>query len=407
MKPADAATLRRFAKASNAFAFDLYARRRSGPDDLAFSPASLTTALAMAWAGARGETADEMRRALRVEGEASEAVAAAGALVKKMNEAIRSVASKAAPDERQRATREASLRVKNRLFGERAFRFERAFLALTGDLFGAPLEALDFAQAPELARERINDWAKTETAGRIDDLVPPGGLTRETSLVLVNAIYFLGNWRQPFDKRFTSPRPFFAKGAAPRPVPTMHQTAEFKYASGPGCKVLEMSYEGGGLALTIVLPDDRDGLGALEASLSADLFAAVANRLASTLVAVSLPTFNIEPAESLSLADDLVALGMRLAFSPGGADFTGIASPPRPADRLSLGAVYHKAFVKVDEVGTEATAATAVSMIPGGPPPRAAHPIEFRADHPFLFALRDTSTGLILFLGRVLEPKPA
>jgi serpin B len=389
MKPETEATLRRFAKSSNAFAFDLYARRRGDAGDLTFSPASVTTALAMAWAGARGETAEEMRRALHVEGGQADGAAAAGALVARMN------LPSSGP----------TLRVQNRIFGERSMRFEPPFVELTRAAFGAPLEPLDFAGASAQARGRINGWAEEATEGRITELVPRDGVGPDTRLVLVNAIYFLGLWQSPFHERLTKPEPFFAGGGAPKPVPTMHQIGTFGYAAGGGVKALELPYEGGKLALTILLPDGRDGLASLEASLSAERFDAWAGSLKPERVEVRLPTFKIEPAQSLSLGEDLAALGMRRAFSEREADFGGIASPPDPADRIFLGAVFHKAFVRVDEKGTEAAAATAASMPRGGPPP--ARPVEFRADHPFLFVLRDRATGLILFVGRVADPKPA
>ncbi len=380
--------VRQFVKANNAFAFDLYARRRAATGDLALSPASVTTALAMTWAGAKGETADEMKRALHFEADQAGVAAAAGELIGRLN----------APGQK------VKLRVSNRLFGERSFRFEPPYLALTKSAFGAPLEPLDFAHAPEPSRQRINDWAAKETENRVTNLVPANGVDRETRLVLVNAVYFLGTWSKRFDKAFTSAEPFFANGAGARPAPTMRQTETFGYAASDGVKVLELPYEGGDYALTLLLPERRDGLAALEASLTADKFAAWAAALAPTRVAVALPTFKIEPAASLSLGDDLKALGMKRAFERGRAEFFGIASPPEPADRLFVGAVFHKAFVKVDEAGTEAAAATAVAMPRGGRPPPAAPPVEFRADHPFLFALRDAKTGLLLFVGRVTDP---
>lgn len=385
--PVEADAMKSFAKASNAFAFDLYARRRGAPGNLVFSPASLTTALAMTWAGGRGQTADEMKKALRVEGDQVAAVTAAGKLVARLNDPAQKV----------------KVRAKNRLFGQKSFRFEPAYLERTRSAFGAPLEPLDFVKASGEARGRINAWAAQETEGRITELVPPAGIDRETRLVLVNAIYFLGTWQSPFKKASTYPQSFFAPGAAPAPVPTMHQAGTFGYAARDGAKALELPYAGGEFSLTLVLPDRPDGLAALEASLTAEKFDGWVGALAPTRVDLALPKFKLEPAQSLSLGDDLKALGMRLAFDRAQADFGGIANPPDPSDRLFIGAVFHKAFIKVDEEGTEAAAATAVAMPrDGGAAPPAG--VEFHADHPFLFALRDRQTGMILFVGRVTTP---
>jgi len=377
------------AQSSNAFAFDLYAQARAGGGNLAFSPLSLWTALTMTWAGARGETAAQMARVLHLERSVDHVLDPAGRLL----------AGYQAPGQ------PVTLRVANRLFGEKAFAFDPDYLARTRAAFGAPLEAIDFRTAPEAARQHINAWVAEQTADRIKDLVAPGGVNADTRLVLTNAIYFLGDWLAPFTREATRPAPFHLTAAQSKDVPTMHQTARFRFAATDGVKVLELPYQGGDLAMTLVLPDAIDGLGAVEARLAPAAFAGWLAALDATEVLVSLPRLEINPPGALSVGPMLGALGMPLAFDQARADFTGIANPVAAADRLHLDEVFHKAFVKVDEKGTEAAAATAVVMMrpliarrPGTPP------AEFTADHPFLFVLRDLRSGMILFLGRVSDP---
>jgi serpin B len=377
----------RLARSSNAFGLDLYQRLRARGGNLAVSPASVTTALAMAWGGARGPTAGEMQRVLRFEDPPAATMESAGRLVAALTDPGRPL----------------TVRIANRLFGEQHYRFEPAYLAATRGAFGAALEPLDFRTATEPARARINGWVERETERRITSLVPPGGIDAETRLVLVNAIYFLGDWAEPFRREATRPAPFFAAGTTRKDVPTMHQRGFLRFAERDGLKALELPYKGGRLSMLVVLPDRVDGLPALEASLGPRTLEPLVGSLAPQAVDVALPVFEVNPPGSLSLGDALVAMGMALAFDRDRADFTGIASPPDPRDRLHIGAVFHKAFVRVDEKGTEAAAATAVTMPRASAAPPA-KPAVFRADHPFLFFLRDHATGLVLFMGRVADP---
>jgi len=219
-----------------------------------------------------------------------------------------------------------------------------------------------------------------------------------TRLVLANAIYFLGIWGDPFPKRLTAAAPFHLTASESHDVPMMHQAELFRFAVTDGVKVLEMFYKGLALAMTLVLPDQKGGLDAVEARLSPATLDAWFGALAADRVDVALPRFEVDPAGSLALQPTLEALGMPLAFNPNNADFTGITTPS-----LSIDNVFHKAFVKLDEDGTEAAAATAVvahTRRLGPPPPK----VEFHADHPFLFFLRDVRSGMILFMGRVSDP---
>jgi serpin B len=385
--PAGAAADQAHARAVNDFALDIYRRARgTTAGNLALSPFSIFTALAMTLAGARGETASQMRRVLHIEGSTDRALPLAGALLRRYQGPALGV----------------TLRVANRLFGDQAYALEPAFLERTGEVFGAPLEQVDFQDAPAKARGRINGWVAGATEGRIRDLIPAGGIDRLTRLVLANAIYFLGDWRKPFESSATTPEPFGASPAMREQVPTMHQTGRFRFAATDGVRVLELPYQGGELAMVLVLPDASDGIDAVEARLSPAALDAWFGALAPARVSISLPRFQIEP-EGLALADALSALGMPWAFDPDRADFTGIANPPIASGRIAISNVFHKAFVRVDENGTEAAAATGVTMSARSVSVEA-KPVEFRADHPFLFLLVDMRALVILFMGRLCAP---
>jgi serpin B len=374
------------ASRSNQLGFDLYGSLRGAPGNFVFSPASIFVALVMPWSGARGATAAEMSRVLHLDGTPDTVLPQAAALLKSLDEA------------RSKNT----LRVANRLFAEKSYTFDGAYLARMA-AFGAPTENVDFVRAAEAARGHINAWVAQQTADRIRDLLPSGSVTRDTRLALVNAVYLLASWAHPFQEAATRPEAFHVGGGAPRDVPTMHLTENYAYAELPGLKVLNMPYEGGQLAMTILLPSERNGLAALEQRIDAGQLATWISALKPERVAVSLPRFRVDPAQPLALSEELSRLGMPLAFDRRRADFTGIAAPPRAEDRLVVSEVFHKAFVNVDEKGTEAAAATAVVMMrAAGMRPQ--EPKAFVADHPFLFLIRDTKSGLVLFLGRVVDP---
>jgi len=380
---------RRLAGGSNAFGLEILGQLRTTAGNLAVSPASLSLGLLLPWGGARGETETAFRRVLHLEGSPSELLPAWGALARSLQDPARPL----------------TLHVAHRLFGEKSYTFEPAYLEATRAALGASLEPVDFREAPEDARSGINAYVEERTERRIRDLVPPGGVSRETRLVLVNAFYFLGNWRQPFEAEATRPAPFHARPGQSRDVPTMHQTGSFPFVAKGGLKALELAYEGGSAALLLVLPEALEGLPAVEESLDGSALEGIVSALAPTRVAVALPRFEIEPSDSLRLGEVLKRMGLAVAFDRGSADFSGIADPPDPADRLVLDEVFHKAFVRVDEAGTEAAAATATTMLRAASAP-APPEAEFRADHPFLFFVRDVASGLVLFAGRVADPAP-
>jgi serpin B len=381
------AAVSRLARSSNALGFDLYQRLRGEPGNLVMSPASITTALAMPWDGARGETAAQMQRVLHLEGTADEVLATAGRLSRSLQDPSRPVV----------------FRIANQLFAEKTYQLLPAYLARTQKAFGAPVERLDFQKAPEPARQRINRWVEGKTERRIQDLIPPGEVKRDTRLVLVNAIYFLGDWEVPFDRQKTRPAPFHRTASETTDVPTMYRIGGFSIARKDGVTALEVPYKGGELSMTFLIPDEIEGLAALERGLDTNRLAALDSAMQGETVALALPKFEVRPAASLSLGEDLKALGMPLAFDRDRADFSGIANPANPADRLVLAKVFHKGFVRVDEKGTEAAAATAVLAEVAGAAPGAG-PRQVRIDRPFLFLIRDRASGMVLFLGRVSDP---
>jgi serpin B len=372
-----------FATCSNEFGFDLYRRLAAAPGNNVVSPASISISLAMPWVGARGKTAAQMKQVLYFQDQPGPVIATAGELTRALID----------------PKRPGVFRIANRLFGEKTFPFEPVFLEATRAAFGAGLEPTDFHGAPEAARQAINLWVLEQTNQRIRDPVPPGGVSRETGLVLVNALYFLGDWASPFEHAATSPAPFHLSAREERLVPTMHNEGYFHFAARNGLLALKLQCKGGLMSMLLLLPEAREGLAAAEKSLDAAGLAAIVKSLSQTRVDVALPRFEVNPTNSLSLRKLLVALGMGAAFDPAQADFSGIANPPDPKDRLVIGDVFQKAFVKVDEKGTEAVAATAAGSVCLGDPP-----VPFTADHPFLFFILDDATGLVVFMGRVSDP---
>lgn len=366
------------AMAENRFAIDLYQELRSADGNLAMSPASISLALGMTMAGARGDTASIMARTLHVDA-IDDPHAAYAAQLARWNDAARAA---------------YELRVANRLFGERSLRFHDAFVQLTGSRYGAPLEPVDFANAAGGVRRHINGWVEDQTDDRIRDLLPDGSIDGSTKLVLANAIYFKGRWASEFEARDTRPRAFRLAGGASADVPTMHQHGTFQTASADGVRLLELPYAGGELSMVVLLPDDPNGLAAVEERLSADRLAEWIAALSEEDLDVALPRFRIDPPRPIELRSALSALGMELPFTAA-ADFGGMSDAP-----LSIDKVFHKAFVEVNEQGTEAAAATAVVMTEG-----AALTTRFEALHPFLFLIRDRTDGAILFMGRVSDPR--
>jgi serpin B len=385
-EPPDPAAMAALAKAGNAFGVDLYRRVAAAPGNFAFSPMSISLAFAMTHAGARGDTAAEMRRVLRLGADDAALHDSAGRLLATWNDPSRE---------------SYELRVVNRLFGEQQYSFEQPFLDLTRETYRAPLETVDFRNAPEAQRKHINGWVAKQTRDRIPTLLPDGSIDALTRLVLVNAIYFLGSWERPFKPDATADAPFHTLAGRTRTVPMMQQVGFFGYAERDGLQLVDLPYKGDELAMTVVLPRAKKGLPSLEKGLTTAKVTTWLDSLQEHRVRVLLPRFEIRDSR-IDLAEQLRPMGMRLAFDANRADFGGMSRPANPDEALYVSGAYHQTFVKVDEKGTEAAAATAVIMSArGGPPPE---PPEFRADRPFLFMIRDLASGAILFIGRVVDP---
>jgi serpin B len=272
------------------------------------------------------------------------------------------------------------------------------FLAITRNVYHAELAEVDFAGQPEAARARINLWVEQETHEKIKDLVPHGVIKPLTRLVLTNAIYFKGDWSHPFPKAATTDEAFHVSSEQSVQVPLMHRTDDLRFAAIDALSVLELNYGKGELSALFLLPDAIDGLPALEAKLSQENLSRWTAALANRKVDVFLPRFKLSSEFSLSSA--LTAMGMTQAFDENQADFSGISTQ----EKLYISAVLHKAFVDLNEEGTEAAAATAV-VITARAVFRPDPPVIFRADHPFLFLIVDNRTRSILFLGRVTRPQ--
>jgi serpin B len=377
------------------FALDLWGRLKGTPGNLFVSPYSVAAALAMTHAGARGNTAAEMAKVLRLPFEGDRLHAAMGALQGRMNSCEADVW-----DEHQGRTARRKvfdLSVANSLWGQRGAPFRREFLDLTTKHYEAGFIETEFAADPEKARQAINAWVEKKTQDRIRELLRKGDVHAATLLVLVNAIYFKSSWETQFEKEWTRDGPFRTAAGAEVTIPFMHLTEEFRLREEAEFQALVLPYKGGLLSMLILLPRKADGLPALEASLNTAKLRSCLAALGATRVRVSLPRFKIE--SRMTLKATLTAMGMKDAFDASAADFAGIG----PVKPFFISEVVHQTFVNVDETGTEAAAATAVVADGGAPPSR--DPVVFTADRPFLFLIREHATGAILFMGRVENPK--
>lgn len=374
------------ASGNNAFALDLLHQLPDG-GNVFYSPYSISSALAMTWAGARGETEAQMAQTMHFSLDQATLHPAFNALTQALDSR--------AEAEGIEADKAFKLNIANALWGQQGFSFLPEFLDTLALNYGAGMFLVDFLNDPEGASQEINDWVSRETEEKIKDIVPPGAIDAMTRLVLANAIYFKADWASEFTKEDTSDQDFHLADGSMVSVPTMYQNGSFRYARGEGVQALELPYAGDQLSMVILLPDE----GQLD-SLQSDLDAVKLDRLFGKLdyqqVDVYLPKFTYE--YSLSLVDTLVKMGMTDASDPNLADFSGMDG----ARDLFIGDIFHKAFVAVDEAGTEAAAATVVIMELTSMMPESA--IEFRVDRPFLFVIRDIPTGTILFVGRVMNP---
>ncbi len=374
----------------NAFGLALLRRLASGGGNSVISPASIAIALAMARAGARGETATQMDAVLHGFGSDAQAtgVNALDASLAALNQVFAQYAL--GPN----APPEVALQIANAPFAQRDLALEPAYLDALATRFGAGLRLVDFKADPDGARRAINAWVKAQTHDRIPELLGPPAVTRRTRIALVNTIYLKAPWQEPFQTQATAPAPFTLADGSTVSVPTMAGSYFYPYARGTGWWAVQLPYLGT-LALTIIVPDD---LAAFSAALTPAELGRISAALTPQPIALHLPRIGANTGP-VNLTDALAAMGMPIPFDMARADFSGITRQ----EPLYISAVVHQANIDIDEQGTEAAAATAVLGSTGGPgymgPWR-----ELRVDRPFLFALRDTATGAVLFLGRVTDP---
>ncbi len=369
-------------RGNNQFAWDLYAKLREAEGNLFFSPYSISTALAMTYAGARGETAEQMAETLHFTAPDEVLHRAMGALVGDLNTAGDGDSYE--------------LMVANALWGQSGYEFLDAFTEMVEESYGAGLKNVDFQRAAEQAARDINAWVAEQTNNRIRDIIQARAIDSLTVLVLTNAIYFKADWKptHQFRVNATEDKPFTLADGEKIDVPMMYQKKLFQYGENDDCQIIELPYEADRLSMFVLLPRKVGDLPALEAKLSPESLEDWTGGMRRREVRLYLPRFTMT--SEFSLKDVLSAMGMRDAFSRN-ADFSGMSGRGDP-----IRAVVHKAFVDVNERGTEAAATGRVAVVGfrsiGDPP-------VFRADHPFLFLIRDNETDSILFIGRVANPK--
>ena len=372
-------------KGNNDFGFDLYQKLKGEKGNLFFSPYSISTALAMTYAGARGQTEKEMAGVLHFSLKQEPLHSSFSKLQSELN-AIQNEGY-------------VKLSIANSLWAQKGYHFLDTFFNLNKKYYGAGLNFVDFKKEIEAARETINIWVKDKTQQKIKELIKPGMINSLTRLVLCNAIYFKGNWLVQFDKKRTKKDKFYISPDKTIKVAMMNQESRYKYKDFGSFSAIELPYEGNDLSMIIFLPKEIDGLAEFEKNLTNSNVKAWIDRLTASYkskIFVILPIFKTTC--EFELSKILSDMGMQNAFSPTLADFSGMTG----RKNLFISKVIHKAFVDVNEEGTEAAAATAVLMQLGVA--GISRPLMFRANHPFVFLIRENQTGSILFIGRIIDP---
>ena len=377
---------------NSAFAFDLYQALKEQDGNLIYSPHSVSVALSMTYAGARGQTASQMAATLHF-------LLAQDRLHPAFNALAHELASRGQGARRGKG--EAfRLNMVNAVWGQQGHPFREAFLDTLAESYGAGVRTADFVAAPEEARLAINDWAAQSTENRIRDLVPPGVITPLTRLVLTDAIYFNASWSYPFNETETRDHPFHLLDGRVVDVPMMRLEEDLFHAAGDGYQAVDLPYVGNDLSMIILLPDGGR-FSEFENALDASLVDRAVLDLEFRRVTLDLPKFEFE--SRFRLSETLKSMGMSDAFDTAAADFSGMDGHSCPAgdpECLYIRELLHKAFVSVDEAGTEAAAATAVVMNVESAPPS---PVSMTVDRPFIFLIRDRETGGVLFVGRVTK----
>ena len=384
--PIPASDQAKVVEGNNAFAVDLYGQLRKQDGNLFFSPVGVSTALAMTYAGARGDTASEIAKTLHFTLPPDRLHPAMGALLTEFNGT--------------HAT--GQLRVANALWEQQNYGVLEDFLKLNKARYGTSFFRVNFNGADEAARSTINRWAERETEGKIKDLIQPGAFDSDTRLLLTDAIYFKSDWQTQFKETETTDDEFHLSPLRRVTTPMMHESGGFNYLKGDAFRALEIPYQGSDASLIVFLPDEYNGLLDFERSLNGSSVNEWLSRLRPVpKVVLALPKFKVN--QKFELQETLAGMGMPGAFERGVADFSGISGD----HKLFVAGMIQKTYVEVDEEGTEASAAFAgfgvagMMWLGGRPEPP---PIYFTVDHPFIFLIRDNRSGSILFMGRVIDP---
>jgi serpin B len=374
---ATASSVQATVEAYNGFAFDLYGRYSAGDGNILFSPYSISTALSMTYEGARGETAEEMEAVFGFLEDPSLRLPSVARIYNTLNE----------------EDREYALHTVNALWIQQGYPVVEDYIDAIVDYYGGDVNALDFIAEPDESRVTINEWVEERTNDRIKDLFPSGSIDGNVRLVLTNAIYFKGDWLYEFDEDATSEEEFHVSPTSTVMVDMMNLRDEtFNYAETDELQILELPYTGEDVSMLILLPKEGH-MGDIESQLSAERLGEWVELMEGAAVNVYLPRFTFET--KYFMMEDLAEMGMPTAFTDA-ADFSGMNAE----DQLFIDKVIHQAFIEVNEKGTEAAAATGVSIALSA----AIQEEVFLADHPFVFLIRDVDTGVIMFMGRVTDP---
>ena len=372
-------------RGNNDFAFNLYQKLREGESgNLFYSPYSISLALAMTYAGARIETERQISNALHF-------ILSQDKLHPAFNALDLQLASRGEGSSGQDG-KGFRLNIANAVWGQQGYDFLQDFLDKLAENYGAGMRIANFTEAPENSRVAINDWVAHQTEDKIKDLIPSGAIDNLTRLVLTNAIYFNAAWLHPFDARTTAEGDFHLLNGSGIKAPMMRQTESFGYARGTGYQAVELIYDGGEISMVILLPD-KGNFDPFEKSLNAELASQISKGLRRERIELTMPSFEFEA--QFKLGETLKKMGMSDAFDQQLADFSGMDG----TKDLSISDVFHKAFVLVNENGTEAAAATGVVIGVTSLPPRVT------VDRPFIFLIRDIATNTTLFVGRVMDPR--
>lgn len=378
----------KIAQGNTDFAINLYKQLSNSKGNIFFSPFSISTAVSIVYSGARGNTESQIKQVFHFLPDQNSQHQAYGKILKSYQQS----------DPAASRWQTFKLNIANAVWVEKQYKFLKSFLDVAEANYGSVLFNVDFKNAFESARKQINKWVEEQTKGKIKDLIGPNVLNSSTRFVITNAIYFKGKWKNTFRKSATTPKDFYITPTSLVKVPMMSQTDDFKYMENASFQMLEMPYEFCSIAMYVILPKKLDGLSDVEASLTSAVLNNSFKSLETREVVTSFPKYKID--SQFELSKILSKMGMPDAFVFGKADFSGINGNKE----LYISTVIHKAFVDVDEEGTEAAAATAIAGVAGCAMPEPKPKVEFNANHPFIYLIRDSKNETILFMGRIKKP---